>query len=78
MGVVLASFLYFAFRLYALWLTYKTIGLLIEPIMIGFFTIFLIQSSIQAITFSQGFFILIVIGLAYSNRAMPFLNWGNK
>jgi hypothetical protein len=67
-GVIFVGVIYLLTRLYSVWLSYRPIGSLIAPIMVGFFTLFLIQASLQAMVLSQGLFILIIVGLALSRK----------
>lgn len=71
-GVIFVGVIYLLARLYSIWLAYRPMGSLITPIMVGFFALFLIQSSLQAIVFSQGLFILIIAGLIHSRKKINF------
>jgi hypothetical protein len=63
--VLLVGFIYLALRIYTIKLGAHAIGRVISPIMIGYFVVFLAQSSLQAILVAQGLFVLILISLCY-------------
>lgn len=64
--VLLIALAYLSLRVYAVRLSAHAVGRFLSPIMIGYFVVFLSQSSLQAILVAQGLFALIIIGLCYS------------